>query len=177
MLALYNSSWGSADPPKPCFHSSRQVSNQQYWRRTMPAESPYYTPDVPDDQKEAVKAISNRILRQYGIESATLLLTNVDLPEELVINTSNLQLCTSLPPASSALLPEIEILESLVSRFSNILIIPLWVVDLFIWPLMATEQQHVDPLSGLTRGVFLPLGCSVRGLVKWGYLREKRSSS
>jgi hypothetical protein len=98
----------------------------------MPTDPPYYTSDVPDDQKKAVKAVANRILRRYEIESAALLLTNVDLPEELVINTSNLQLCPSLPPASSTLLPDMELLESLVSRFSNILIIPLWVVDLYM---------------------------------------------
>jgi hypothetical protein len=98
----------------------------------MPTDPLYDTSDLPDDQKHAVKAIANRILRKYGIESAALRLTNVDLPEELVINISNLHLCTSLPPASSALLPEMELLESLVSRFSNILIMPLWVVDLYM---------------------------------------------
>jgi hypothetical protein len=92
----------------------------------MPPDSVYYTPDVPDDQKEAVKVIADLVCYEDGIESVFPLLTNDDLSQELVINESNLPELTSFTSVSL----EIGSLESLVTQFSNILIIPLWRINL-----------------------------------------------
>jgi hypothetical protein len=89
----------------------------------MPTDPPYYTPDVPDDQKETVKAITDLVCCEDGIEFVFPLLTNFELPQELVVNESNLSEVTSL-------LPETELLKSLVSQHPNTLIIPLWRVNL-----------------------------------------------
>jgi hypothetical protein len=93
----------------------------------MPTDGIYYTPDVPDDQKQAVKAIANLVCSEDGIESVFPLLTNTELPQELVINASNLPDVAS----STAVSPEmLGTLESLVSQFTNILIIPEWRINL-----------------------------------------------
>jgi hypothetical protein len=93
----------------------------------MPTDGIYYTPDVPDDQKQAVKAIANLVCPEDGIESVFPLLTNTELPQELVINASNLPDVAS----STAVSPEmLGTLESLVSQFTNILIIPEWRINL-----------------------------------------------
>ena len=98
----------------------------------MPPEAIYYTPDVPDDQRQVVQAITDMICPEYGIDSAFPLLTNNDLGQELVINASNLpDLASLLPePDFTSLLPAMELITSLVSQFSNVLIIPLWRVNL-----------------------------------------------
>jgi hypothetical protein len=89
----------------------------------MPPEPIYYTLDVPDDQRQAVQAITDTICQEYRIESAFPLLTNDDLGQEQVINASDL-------PQFSSLLPDTELLMPRVSQFSHVVVIPLWRINL-----------------------------------------------
>src|SRR5919106_762686 len=96
----------------------------------MPPGPLYYILDVPDDQKQVVQAITNMICQEDGIESAFPLLTNAELPQELVINASNLPEISEWLTVSFAVSLEMGTLESLISQFSNVLIIPLWRISL-----------------------------------------------
>src|SRR5918999_3524149 len=96
----------------------------------MPPGPLYYILDVPDDQRQVVQAITDMICQEDGIESAFPLLTDAEVPQEQVINASNLPEIAEWLTTSFSISLEIGVLESLVSQFSNVLIIPLWIINL-----------------------------------------------
>jgi hypothetical protein len=97
----------------------------------MPVDSPYYTPDVPDDQKQAVAALAAQIRRKHGIDSAALLLTDAAFSEEQVIDASFLCSLRSGPPEATSQFPAISTLEALVSQCGNIIVLPEWLIDIY----------------------------------------------
>jgi hypothetical protein len=96
----------------------------------MPPGPVYYILPVPDEHQQAVQAITDMICHEDRIESAFPLLTNAELPQEQVINASNLPEISEWLTVSFAVSLEMGTLESLVSQFSNVLIIPLWRINL-----------------------------------------------
>ena len=96
----------------------------------MPPGSVYYIFPVPDEHQQAVLAITNTICQEDGIDSAFPLLTDAEVPQEQVINASNLPEIAEWLTTSFSVSLEIGVLESLVSQFSNVLIIPLWIINL-----------------------------------------------
>jgi hypothetical protein len=77
-----------------------------------------------------VQAITDMICLEDRIEYAFPLLTNAELPQEQVINASNLPEISEWLTVSFAVSLESATLEPLVSQFSNTLIIPLWTINL-----------------------------------------------
>lgn len=96
----------------------------------MPPGPVYHILPVPDEHQQAVQAIADMICLEDRIEYAFPLLTNAELSQEQVINASNLSEVSEWLTASFAVSPERATLEPLVSQFSNVLIIPLWTINL-----------------------------------------------
>jgi hypothetical protein len=96
----------------------------------MPPGTVYHILPVPDEHQKTVQAITDMICLEDRIEYAFPLLTNAELSQELVINASNLPEISEWLTVSFAVSLEKATLEPLVSQFSNILIIPLWRINL-----------------------------------------------
>jgi hypothetical protein len=96
----------------------------------MPPGPVHHILPVPDEHQQAVQAIIDMICLEDGIESAFPLLTNAELSQEQLINASNLTEISEWLTASFAVSLEKATLEPLVSQFSNVLIIPLWGINL-----------------------------------------------
>jgi hypothetical protein len=96
----------------------------------MPPGPVYHILPVPEEHPQAVQAITDMICREDGIESAFPLLTNAELPQEQVLNAPNLPEISEWFTRSFAVSLEMGALESLVSQYSNVLIIPLWSINL-----------------------------------------------
>jgi hypothetical protein len=96
----------------------------------MPPGPVYHVLPVPEEHHQAVQAITDMICLEDRIKYAFPLLTNAELPQEQVINASNLPEISEWLTVSFAVSLEKATLEPLVSQFSNILIIPLWRINL-----------------------------------------------
>jgi hypothetical protein len=96
----------------------------------MPPNSVYCIFPIPDEHQQAVQAIIDTICLEDRIESAFPVLTNAELPQERVINKSDLPEIYEWLAVSFALSIEMGTLEALVAQYTNILIIPEWRINL-----------------------------------------------